>query len=122
MLEAQFGKGSVWRPKIKCGFCPDWETEACLFEVKSRSYTVTGTAGEKILGCPIKYIDVPKIYGKPLNIVLLGYQEYEADKNFKLFDYTHMSSEKKQLLNMLKMFRIEYVRGSSLLHHENYYR
>ena len=23
---------------------------------------------------------------------------------------------------MLKMFKIEYIRGSSLLHHENYYR
>ena len=122
MLEAKLGEGRVWRPKIKNGFHPDWETESCLYEVKSRNYTTTGTAGEKILGSPIKYIDVPKIYGKPLNIVLLGYQEYEAKEYFKLFDYENMTNEKKQLLNMLKMFKIEYIRGSSLLYPENYYR
>ena len=115
MLEEKYGAGKVWRPEIKSGFHPDWETPDSLYEVKSRNYTTTGTAGEKILGCPIKYIDIPKIYGKPLNIVLLGYQEYEADNNFKLFDWDNMSSEKTQLLNMLRMFKIEYLRGSELL-------
>ena len=115
MLEHKYGVGKVWRPEIKNGFHPDWETEDCLYEVKSRNYTTTGTAGEKILGSPIKYINIPKIYGKPLKIVVLGFQEHEAIYNFKLFNWDNMSSEKQQLMTMFKQFNIEYIKGSSLL-------
>jgi hypothetical protein len=52
----------VRRPKTKSGFKPDWETDDAIWEVKTRCYTISGTAGEKILGCPFKYAEVPEIY------------------------------------------------------------
>jgi hypothetical protein len=104
----------VNKSKKKNGFLPDFETSDTIYEVKTRNYTTSGTAGEKILGCPLKYIDVPKIFNKPLKIVLVAYQEYEAVKNFKLFD-KEMSSEKKEILDLYKKFNIEFVKCSDLL-------
>jgi hypothetical protein len=104
----------VKKPKKKNGFIPDLETNDTIYEVKTRNYTTSGTAGEKILGCPLKYIDVPKIFNKPLKIVLVAYQEYEAINNFKLFD-KEMSSEKKEILDLYKKFNIEFVKCSDLL-------
>ena len=60
------------------GVHPDWETEDAIWEVKTRNWSVPGTAGEKILGVPYKYSDVPELYGKPLKIVCVAYQEWEC--------------------------------------------
>lgn len=105
-------KYKVKKPKKKGNFKPDFETEDCIWEVKTRNYTTTGTAGEKILGTPLKYIDVPTLYKKKLCIVLVGYQEYEAIHSFQLFSPT---GNKKKLLDYLKTFQIEYIKASSLL-------
>jgi len=118
LLEAQ-GK-RVWRPEAKeteasgTKYQPDWETDDAIWEVKTRNYCTKGTAGEKILGAPMKYSEIPELYGKPLKIVLLGYQEVEAIKKFKLFD-TPKSSNKYKMLNFLKSMGITYVKGSDLL-------
>ena len=48
-----------------------------MVEVKSRTWCTTGTAGEKVLGVPYKYADVPNLYNKPLMIVCVAYQEWE---------------------------------------------
>ena len=69
----------------KC-LVPDFETDEALYECKARTYTTTGTAGEKILGTPWKYSDCYKLYKKPLYIVCMAYQEKEAVEEFKLFD------------------------------------
>ena len=50
----------VWRPKCINRYRPDWETEDEIIEVKTRSWTTSGTAGEKVLGAPFKYSDVPR--------------------------------------------------------------
>ena len=52
---------------------PDWETEEGVYEVKTRNWTTQGTAGEKVLGTPYKYANIPKLYGKPLKIVCIAY-------------------------------------------------
>lgn len=76
--------------------CPDWETDDALYECKTRTYYTPGTAGEKILGTPWKYMECFEIYKKPLYIVCLAFQEKEAKEKFKLFDTTcHI---KKKLL------------------------
>ena len=38
----------------KGGYKPDWETDEFMYEVKTSSWTVAGTAGEKVLGTWIK--------------------------------------------------------------------
>ena len=81
---------------LEKGNCvPDLETDDCVYEVKSRTYTTQGTAGEKIFGPLWKYAEVPRLYNKPLKIVLVGYQEYEAIYKFKLFD-SDMPNEKRK--------------------------
>ena len=86
------------RPKKINSLLPDWETNNYIYEVKSRSYSTTGTIGEKILGVPYKYSDIPILYKKPLRIILFGYQEYEAINKFNLFN--PKSENKKKIINL----------------------
>ena len=51
----------------------DIETQTHYIEVKTRSYSKRGTAGEKIFYAPIKYGNLDK----PLRIVVVGFQEVE---------------------------------------------
>jgi hypothetical protein len=62
---------------------PDFETENAVYEIKCRTWNTPGTAGEKILGVPYKYSELPRLSGKPLYIVLMAYQEKE---DFGLFN------------------------------------
>lgn len=59
------------------GFEPDWETDKYVYEVKTSNWWVSGTAGEKVYGTFIKYQNIPELYGKPLRIVCVAYQEEE---------------------------------------------
>ena len=60
------------KPKTKNGYSPDWETDNYIYEVKTRNWTTSGTAGEKVLGVMYKYSDIPELYGKPLKIVCVA--------------------------------------------------
>ena len=102
-----------WRPKKINGYKPDWETPNAIYEVKTRNWTTTGTAGEKFLGTPYKYSDIPILYKKPLYIVVIAYQEYEAINKFKLFD--DKSERKNKIINLWKDFDIHYIKFSDLL-------
>jgi hypothetical protein len=104
------------KPKIIIGdktFIPDFETDIAFYEVKTRNYSTPGTCGEKILGTPMKYINIPKTTGKPLFIVLVGFQEYEATNMFGLFD-SGMSINQREVINMYSNFGIYYI-GASVL-------
>ena len=59
----------VKRPKQMSCYRPDWETDDAIWEVKTRNWTTTGIAGEKVFGVPYKYSDIPELYKKPLKIV-----------------------------------------------------
>ena len=48
--------------------------------MKTHTWCTTGTAGEKILGVPFKYSELPRLYGKPLKIICVAYQERELYK------------------------------------------
>lgn len=104
----------IWRPKQMNGFKPDFETNKFIIEVKTRNWTTPGTAGEKVLGVPYKYSKVPKLYGKPLLIVLVGYQEYECS-NGKLNVFDPDCEIQKELLTVYKKHNIHYVRFSDLI-------
>lgn len=56
---------------------------------------------------------MPKLYGKPLKIVFVGYQEAEAVKKFKLFDNTKETHIK--FMNLFRELGIEYVKCSDLI-------
>lgn len=81
----------------------DFETDNGLYEIKSRTYTIGGTAGEKILGTPIKYSECKRLFNKPLFIVCMAAQIKEADETFNLF---HPKSE--ELTKILDFYRTEF--------------
>lgn len=90
---------------------PDLETEEAIYEVKTRNWHTPGTAGEKVLGVPFKYSSIPRLYNKPLKVILLAYQEHEYKKD--LFQET--THEKKQFLEFYKKMGITYVKMTDLL-------
>jgi len=99
-------------------YSPDLQCDQYVYEVKGRSWTTPGTAGEKILGVPLKYGEVPRLYEKPLQIVLVGYQEYEAKEKFAfgdLLDKNNQTSELRESLAFYKEQEIEYVGFTDIL-------
>lgn len=93
---------------------PDFEADDGMYENKARTYTTSGTAGEKILGTPLKYCEIPRLYNKKLYIVCMAYQEKEACKSFQLFN--PKSEELKIMLSDLeKKWGIKYLRATDLL-------
>ena len=99
-------------------YSPDLECDNYVYEVKGRNWTTTGTAGEKILGVPLKYGEVPRLYEKPLQIILVGYQEYEAREGFAfgdLLDSDEQTDELKNSLAFCKKNNIEYIGFTDIL-------
>lgn len=97
---------------------PDLECDEYVYEVKGRSWSTPGTAGEKILGVPLKYGELPRLYEKPLQIILVGYQEYEAREKFAfgdLLDKNNQTPELQESLAFYKEHDIEYVAFTDIL-------
>ena len=101
--------------KSKEGLKPDFETSDAMWEVKTQTYFTTGTAGEKILGVPFKYRNVPILYGKPLKILCLAGAERECKDHYGVLEGVKMDNAGRDLLKFYKdRLNIEYV-GASLL-------
>lgn len=97
---------------------PDLECDNFVYEVKGRSWTTSGTAGEKILGVPLKYGELPHLYSKPLRIILVGYQEFEARNGYAfgdLLDPNVQTTELKESLEYFKDHQIEYIGFTDIL-------
>jgi hypothetical protein len=97
---------------------PDLECDEYVYEVKGRSWSTPGTAGEKILGVPLKYGEVPRLYHKPLQIILVGYQEYEAREKFAFGDLLNSKEQTPELRESLAFYKehnIEYVGFTDIL-------
>lgn len=104
-------------------YSPDFECDEYVYEVKGRSWTTPGTAGEKILGVPLKYGEIPSLYHKPLRIVLVGYQEYEARNGYAFGDLLNPDIQTSELSGSLEYFKehnIEYVGFTDLLNELGY--
>lgn len=97
------------------GFEPDWETDNFIYEVKTSNWWIDGTAGEKVLGTWIKYQDIPELYGKPLRIVCVAYQEYELEYGKVKYFGDDITKKTKQLLDLAKTWNIEYIKLSDLI-------
>jgi len=102
------------KPARKGGYEPDWETDDYIYEVKTRNWTTSGTAGEKVFGVMFKYSDIPELYGKPLRIVCVGYQEWELT-NGKTKVFGEVSDRKRRFLNLAESMEITYVKFSDLI-------
>ena len=97
---------------------PDLECDDYVYEVKGSNWCVTGTAGEKILGVPLKYGEVPRLFKRPLQIILVGYQEYEAKMGYafgNLLDENNQTKELHESLAFYKEQDIEYVAFTDIL-------
>jgi hypothetical protein len=112
-------------PDIKEKLKPDLETTSFIVEVKTQTYYTPGTAGEKVLGTPFKYANVPNLYGKPLIILCIGgidklcriqygnlnnLQEYEDMPVSKKIDETQ-----EKMLDFYKNFNITFKSASDMI-------
>lgn len=98
---------------------PDLESDEYVWEVKWGTWTTPWTAWEKILWTPIKYSEVPKLYKKPLRIVVVWYQEYQAKNGFACWDLIHKeggrSEELDEILYFYKEKDIEFIGFTDIL-------
>ena len=106
---------TVIKPVKKEHLCPDLEVDDSILEAKAGTYFTTGTAHEKILGCPFKYAEVPDLYGKPLKIVCIGGAEKMCRENYGNICGEKSSPQKKAFLDFFKEKGIEYVGASDIL-------
>lgn len=104
------------KAKPKGGYQPDFEIEDCVIEVKTGTYFTTGTASEKILGCPFKYIDVPDLWNKPLVILCVGGAEKICRESYGILSGGKQQTEgRKNVLDFYKSRRIEYMGATDIL-------
>lgn len=90
------------KPQSKNGYIPDFETPNEIIEVKTGTYYTSGTASEKILGCPFKYCEVPQLYNKPLVIVCVGGAEYACKKQYKILYESSISQQKQKFIDFFQ--------------------
>jgi hypothetical protein len=106
----------VSKPEEKDNKRPDYETEDVIVEVKTGTFYTPGTAMEKILGCPFKYVDIPELYGKPLHIVCLGGAEKKCREQYgNLPGKMEISLKKQQFIDFYLRHGIQFVGASDIL-------
>lgn len=105
----------VSKPDVKDGFKPDREVDDAIIEAKTQTFHTSGTAGEKILGCPFKYAQIPDLYGKPMKIVCLGGAEKVCRESYGNLDGAKCSAQKMKFLNFFRENGIEYIGASDIL-------
>jgi hypothetical protein len=105
----------VSKPVKKQNYQPDCETENFIIEVKTGTFHTSGTAGEKILGCPFKYAEIPDLYSKPLKILCIGGAEKICREQYGNLVGVKCTTQKKKFLNFFKDNNIEYVGVTDIL-------
>jgi hypothetical protein len=105
----------VSKPVKKENKQPDLETDDAILEAKTQTFYTSGTAGEKILGCPFKYAEIPDLYGKPLKILCIGGAENVCRKSYGNLPGPKCSAQKNKYLDFWREHGIEYVGASDML-------
>ena len=105
----------VTTPMKKEHFQPDLEVQNEIIEVKTGTFYTSGTAAEKILGCPFKYADIPELYGKPLKIICMGGAEKICREDYGNLLGEKCTTTKKEYLDFFRKNRIEYIGASDIL-------
>lgn len=101
---------TVSKPVKKDHYQPDLEVDDAIIEAKTGTFHTCGTAGEKIFGSPVKYSDVPALYGKPLKIICMGGAE-----KYGILRGENLSAQKNKILECFREIGIEYVRASDII-------
>jgi hypothetical protein len=99
------------------GFQPDGETEENIIEVKTQTYFTSGTAGEKIMGVPHKYADIPELYKKPLKILCIACAEKLGREKYGVLPGTALSNSqgKQKNIAFYKSNEIEYIGATDII-------
>jgi hypothetical protein len=93
----------------------EWEPDAFIIEAKAETYFTTGTAGEKILGCPFKYAEIPVLYNKPLKIICIGGAEKECREEYGNLSDLKCTPQKKKFLDFFRENGIEYIGATDIM-------
>jgi hypothetical protein len=99
-----------WSPETNGGKHLDWEDENFVYEVKTQFLWGDGTAQDKILGTPVKYSEIPKVFGKPLRIVCFAAAETLTREVLQ-----RDCPEMRDQIALWKSWGIEFVWGSDLI-------
>jgi len=105
----------ISKPKKQQHYQPDYEVNDSIIEAKTGTYYTSGTAGEKILGCPFKYAEIPDLYNKPLKILCIGGAEKICREQYGNLAGLKCSKQKKKFLDFFKENRIEYIGATDIL-------
>jgi hypothetical protein len=105
----------VSKPVKKEHYQPDSEVDDAILEVKTGTFYTSGTAGEKILGCPFKYAEIPDLYGKPLKIICMGGAEKVCRESYGNLPGAKCIPRKKMFLDFFRENGIEYVGATDIL-------
>ena len=105
----------VSKPANKEHHQPDSEVDDAIIEAKTQTYYTDGTAGEKILGCPFKYAEIPDLYGKPLKILCMGGAEKVCRESYGNLPGEKCTIQKKKFLDFFRENKIEYIGASDML-------
>ena len=106
---------TVSKPVKKQNYQPDSEVNDAIVEAKAGTFHTGGTAGEKILGCPFKYAEIPDLYGKPLKILCMGGAERVCRESYGNLPGAKCSAQKKRFLDFFCENQIEYIGASDIL-------
>jgi hypothetical protein len=106
---------NVTKPVKKEHYQPDIETDDNIVEVKTQTFYTTGTAGEKILGVPFKYAEIPDLYSKPLKIVCIGGAEKVCREQYGILEGEKCSIEKREFLDMYREKGFEFIGATDIL-------
>lgn len=104
-----------FKPANKKHYQPDLEVDDTIWEAKANTFFTTGTAAEKILGCPFKYAEVPELYGKPLKILCMGGAEMLCREKYGNLPGSKCSKQKKAFLDFFRENQIEFVGATDIL-------
>ncbi len=105
----------VSKPVKKEHYQPDSEVDDAIVEAKAGTFHTGGTAGEKILGCPFKYAEIPELYSKPLKILCMGGAERVCREQYGNLAGAKCSKQKKKFLDFFKENKIEYLGATDIL-------
>lgn len=108
-------KKKVSKPTKKEHYQPDLEIDDAIIEAKTGTFYTSGTAGEKILGCPFKYAEIPDLYGKPLKILCMGGAEKVCRESYGNLPGEKCSKQKQKFLEFFRESGIEYIGASDIL-------
>jgi hypothetical protein len=103
------------RPENINGTEPDRQIDNNIIESKTQTYFTPGTAGEKILGVPFKYCDVPELYEKPLIVLCIGRAEKLCRENYGILPGPACTPKKQRFIDFYKQEGITFIGATDLL-------